>query len=263
MTPGYFFTDQDHASRIARPGRKTVLFLDFDGTMVPIQSDPSSCVLSAALKEKLRLLAVSGGCRLAIVSGRTLPDIRKRVAIRNVYYAGSHGLDISGPSVRYTHPCACSSRQALRKVKQEVSKEIEGVSGARLEDKGFTLCLHFREVAREEVRYVRRAFHGAVARHCGDGPFTVIKGKKVLELTPDAAWDKGQAVLWILRHLGGDHLPIYVGDDRTDETAFKALRKKGLTIRIGTSRKTFADFYLKGCWEVPRLLDLVAASTAR
>lgn len=263
MTPGYFFSDPGHVSRRTMPGRKTVLFLDFDGTMVPIQSDPSGCVLSAALKEKLSHLAGSGSCRLAIVSGRTLPDIKKMVGIRKVYYAGTHGLDISGPGVRYTHPCSRSSRQVLRNVKQAVSKEIEGVRGAWLEDKRVTLCLHFREVAQEEVRPVRKAFHDAVARYCGDGPFSVIKGKKVLELTPDASWDKGEAVLWILRHLGGDHFPIYVGDDRTDETAFKALRKKGLTIRIGTSRKTFADFYLKGCWEVSRLIDLVATSAAR
>ena len=83
---------------------------------------------------------------------------------------------------------------------------------------------------------------------------TVIKGKKVMELTPNVSWDKGSAALWILRQLKDKCLPIYIGDDQTDETAFKALNKKGITIRIGRSKKTAAEYYLKGHWEVPRLL---------
>jgi trehalose 6-phosphate phosphatase/alpha,alpha-trehalase len=69
------------------------------------------------------------------------------------------------------------------------------------------------------------------------------------------SWDKGKAVLWVLQRFNDKCLPVYVGDDQTDETAFKSLRKKGITIRVGKSKKTFADYYLKGYWEISRLLQ--------
>ncbi|MEW6118428.1 MAG: trehalose-phosphatase [Nitrospirota bacterium] len=84
-----------------------------------------------------------------------------------------------------------------------------------------------------------------------------MKGKKVLELLPDIMWDKGSAVLWILRRLEDVHLPVYVGDDVTDENAFRAIGNKGITIRVGTSKKTCAQYYLKTSREVQRLLQMV------
>jgi len=86
---------------------------------------------------------------------------------------------------------------------------------------------------------------------------TVIKGKKLLELIPDVSWNKGKATLYILQRLKEDYLPIYIGDDQTDETAFKALCRRGITIRVGKSKKTLADYYLKDHREVLRLLKQI------
>ncbi|EQB63077.1 MAG: hypothetical protein RBG1_1C00001G0656 [candidate division Zixibacteria bacterium RBG-1] len=257
--PSYFF-EGNHLHKI-KAGQKFALFLDFDGTLVPIQKDPAKCFLSEKVKEQLRLITRSKYCYLSILSGRSLSDIRKRVGIRTIYYGGNHGLDISGPGVRYTHPKALKAESIIKGVKQQLKKEIKGIGGAWLEDKKFTLSLHFRSVKKEGIPFVKNIFDKTVAEFLEKKSLAEIKGKKVLELVPEVSWDKGTAVLWILQRLKDNSLSIYIGDDQTDETAFKALSKRGITIRIGSSKRTFADYYLKGHWEVSQLLKQIQKVT--
>jgi len=257
--PSYFF-EGNHLHKI-KAGQKFALFLDFDGTLVPIQKDPAQGFLSEGIKKQLRLLANSDRCYISIFTGRSLSDIRKRVGIRKIYYGGNHGLDISGPAVRYTHPKALKAESIIKGVKQQLKKEIKGIGGAWLEDKKFTLSLHFRSVKKEGIPFVKNIFDKTVAEFLEKKSLAVIKGKKVLELVPEVSWDKGKAVLWILQRLKDNSLPIYIGDDQTDETAFKALGKRGITIRIGSSKRTFADYYLKGHWEVSQLLKQIQKVT--
>jgi trehalose-phosphatase len=247
------------------------LFLDFDGTLVPIQKDPAQCFLSEEIKRQLRLLANSKHCYLSILSGRSLSDIRKRVGIRKIYYGGNHGLDISGPGIRYTHPKALVAISIMKDVKQQLQKKIKDIEGAWLEDKKFTLSLHFRSVKKNNITLVKKVFYKTVKKGtgfllatCGNDrgrvflenkSLTVIKGKKVLELIPGALWDKGRAILWLLQRFKDRCLPIYIGDDQTDETAFKTLKESGITIRVGKSKKTSAKYYLKGSWEISQLLQ--------
>ena len=83
----------------------------------------------------------------------------------------------------------------------------------------------------------------------------MLRGKKVLELVPNIHWDKGKAALFLLEKFNKTCLPVYVGDDVTDETAFNALKEYGITIRVGKSKQTQAEYYLRGQWEVLRLLQ--------
>lgn len=184
-----------------------------------------------------------------------LSDIRKRVGIQKIYYGGNHGLDISGPDIRYTHPKALSAKPLMRDVKYLLEKEIAGINGAWLEDKKFTLSLHYRSVKTMDIPLVKRAFYNAACGFFEKKLMAVIKGKKVLELVPDASWDKGKAVLLILEKLKDKCLPIYVGDDQTDETAFKALRNKGITVRVGRSKKTSAQYYLRTQSEISEFFN--------
>lgn len=240
--------------------RKIALFLDYDGTLVPIQRDPSQCVLPDKIKQQLQLLAGSNHCYLTILSGRSLPDIRKRIGIRKIFYGGNHGVDIAGPGMRYTHPKASSTRPVILKIKHLLKKEIADIKGAWLEDKKFTLTLHFRDVKKRDISSVKKVFYKIAKRFIQGKLLTVIKGKKVLELTPDISWDKGKAILYILERLKDKCLPIYIGDDTTDEFAFSAISGKGITIRVGRSAKTFADYYLKGYPEVLRLLQGISSN---
>jgi len=234
---------------------RIALFLDFDGTLIPIQKEPARCFLSDRTKKQLSTLRDSNCCYITIVSGRSLPDIRRRVGIRKIYYAGNHGLEISGPDTRYTNPGALKAKPVIGSARRRLKREINGFEGTWLEDKTYTLSLHFRAVGSGHIPAAKRKFYDIAGEFLKKNLLTVIRGKKVLELVPDVAWNKGKAVSWILRRFGNRCLPIYVGDDRTDETAFEYLQKKGITIRVGKSRTTSAVYYIKGYWEVSRLLD--------
>lgn len=235
--------------------RKIALFLDFDGTLAPIQKNPAESTLPDELRRQLKTLSDTDCCTVSILSGRRLYDIKKMIGIHNIYYGGNHGIDICGPGLRYTHPEAMRVKPLIDNLKKRLEKEIQGIDGAWLEGKLFTLSLHFRAVKPNNIRLVKKIFYRVIGCFPEKGRLSVIRGKKVLELLPNISWNKGEACFWLLKQWGDRYLPVYIGDDTTDETAFKALRKTGITIRIGKSRNTSARFYLKGYWEVPRLLE--------
>jgi trehalose-phosphatase len=252
MPPKYFFEHND--PKLECGSRGIFLFLDFDGTLVPIQNDPAKCVLSLKIKGQLETIALSGKAWIAIVSGRTVNDIRGRVNIQDVYYGGNHGLEISGPLINYTHPDALRGKHLIDKVCREIEQEIGNVEGALIEKKKFGLTLHYRMAKKEDKALIQRAFQRVIAEQPDAQTVAVMRGKKVLELAPNIPWDKGEAALFVIQELKSNYLPIYVGDDATDEAAFKALSEDGTTIRVGRSKKTAAKYYLKGQWEVPRFL---------
>ena len=252
MPPEYFFENNDQ--KLECGPRGFFLFLDFDGTLVPIQNDPTKCVLSPKIKGQLEAIALSGKACMAILTGRTVSDVRDRVNIQDVYYGGNHGIEISGPLVNYTHPDALSGKHIIDRVCRKIEQEIANIEGAFIEKKKFGFTLHYRMAHKEDKALIQRAFHRITAENSDAQTVTVMRGKKVLELAPNVSWDKGIAALFILQELKRNYLPIYVGDDLTDETAFKILNEDGITIRIGRSKKTAAKYYLKGQWEVARFL---------
>ena len=251
--PAYFFGEG--ASRLrADSGRRMALFLDFDGTLVPIRKDPSGCALSAETKKLLRSLAGSDLHFVSILSGRELGDVRSRVGIRNICYGGNHGLEISGRGMRFVHPEAMKVLPAIDAAARRLNKEFAGHDGVRIERKKYSVSLHYRLAGRESASRIKKDFYRIADELSLADRFAVMKGKKVLELMPGISWDKGQAALWILKKLQGRYLPVFVGDDTTDETAFEALGDRGITVRVGRSVKTSAHFYLKHCGETLRLL---------
>lgn len=257
--PDYFFGGGANPVAGISPGRKIALFLDFDGTLVPIRKDPDKCVLSKEMKEQLQSLANSDRHFVTILSGRTLSDIRARVGIRNICYGGNHGLAISGKGLRFVHPGALSAKAIISKAGRRLEKEIACFDGTWIERKKFTLSLHYRMADKREVLRLKKAFFGVAAEFSGKGLLIIMKGKKVLELMPNISWDKGRAALLILNKLQGEYLPIFVGDDVTDEAAFKALKNSSVTVRIGRSKRTLARFYLKDYQETSRLLKTIGA----
>lgn len=236
---------------------RIALFLDFDGTLVPIQEDPAKCVLPSYIKRQLEELVVSGRCSIFILSGRSLSDIEKKVGVRGIYYGGNHGLVIAGPNIGYIHSGVISAKPIIDRIRRRLEMEIGDIEGAWIERKKFTFTLHYRTVKKEDLKSVKKIFYKAVSDFSGKLPLIVIKGKKVLELYPDLSWNKGTAALWLLDQLGNKCLPIYVGDDITDESVFKTLYEKGVTVKVGWSKKSAAKYYLKGQGEVAPLLQYV------
>ncbi len=263
----------DHADELlARfAGRQPVLFLDYDGTLTPIVERPEDAVLSGVMRDVLERLAAR--FPVAVVSGRGRPDVTERVGLDGIYYAGSHGFDIAGPSgTEAPFEKAASAVPAIEQVARSLETELAAIPGAQVEPKRFTVAVHYRRVAAGDVAAVEQAVDRQVAAH---PELRKAGGKKVWEIRPAIDWDKGRAVQWLLAVLARARelspakiLPVYLGDDETDEDAFRALARHtppGLGILVASAsdpdaeaRATAATFRLEDPDEVRRFLERLA-----
>jgi len=234
------------------------LFLDYDGTLTPIVKKPGMAELSRPRRNLLKKLSRSPRFLVAIVSGRMLKDITKRVGIKGIYYVGNHGFEIKGPKLKFTHPKAKTAKPLLRKIKKEMHRRFKDIKGIIIEDKILTMSLHYRLVKRSDAAKVKKSFLDIVHPFRRAKKIRITKGKKVFEIRPNAKWHKGAAVLWLIRKMGKKIIPVYIGDDTTDEDAFYALRKRGATFRVGKNKKTLAKYRLKNVNEVYKFLELAA-----
>jgi len=209
-------------------GRQPVVFLDYDGTLTPIVERPEDAVLSEAMRRVLERLAER--FPVAVVSGRGRPDVEARVGLHGIYYAGSHGFDIAGPSgADVTFEAAAETVPVIEQVTRTLEEDLAGIPGAQVEPKRFTVAVHYRRVAPEDVERVETIVDRQVAAH---PELRKAGGKKVWEIRPAIDWDKGRAVQWLLAVIArargltpGTILPVYLGDDETDEDAFRALAR--------------------------------------
>jgi alpha,alpha-trehalase len=236
---------------------KYFLFLDYDGTLTPIVKTPQQAVLSKTRRAALSKIALAPHITLAVISGRMISDLKKRVGLKGIYYAGNHGFEIQGPRVNITHRKALSAKPLLRKIKAELKKSLKGIRGMIIEDKILTLSLHYRLVKARDFRTICRLFPKIVAPYKKTNKIRITHGKKVFEIRPNIAWDKGKAVLWFLKKIAkkSKAIPVYIGDDTTDEDAFKVLKRKGVTIRVGKTRKTHAQQHLRNVNAVYKFLE--------
>lgn len=238
--------------------RRLALFLDFDGTLTPIVERPDLAVLSAPMRVTLQRLARL--CGVAVVSGRDLDDIRERVGVAELAYAGSHGFDIVGPA-GYGHAPAAAQAAVpdLDAAEHELRARVAEVRGALLERKRFGLAVHFRMVAPGGEVAVERAVDAALR---GRPRLEKRHGKKVFELLPAIAWDKGAAVQWLREAFGwagAETMSMYIGDDVTDEDAFRVLRNDGVGIVVSdVARSTAAHYRLNDPQQVAQFLNSLA-----
>ncbi len=238
-------------------GRKVVVFLDYDGTLTPIVERPELAKLSKEMRQALRDLA--GKCTLAIISGRDLADVRDLVDIDGILYAGSHGFDISGPAGHMEYQQGRAYLPSLDRAERSLQEKLSDIPGCQVERKHFAIAVHFRRVDDGQVPGVEAAVDEVLAAH---EDLRKTGGKKIFELRPDIEWDKGKAITWILQQLGlndEDVLPFYLGDDLTDEDAFRELREKGITILVkDENRPTVAHYAVENPEEVRLFLHMLA-----
>lgn len=226
-------------------GRKVAVFLDYDGTLTPIVDDPGNAVLTDSMREVLVDLA--DRMPVAVISGRDRPDVQRLVGISTIYYAGSHGFDIAGPDGMEAGPEQGKDfLPVLDEAEGELKERLDAVSGAWVERKKYSIAVHYRKVAEPDVENVKQAVEETAALH---RELRQSGGKKIFELQPEMDWHKGRALLWLLRELELDRpdvIPLYIGDDVTDEDAFRSLKRRGLGVVVmDTPRDTEAQYRLK------------------
>jgi trehalose 6-phosphate phosphatase len=238
---------------------RLMLFFDFDGTLAAIAPTPGEAVLPREKQVLLEKLAASDRCTAAVVSGRALSDVKQKVDVSGIVYVGNHGLEIDGRGYGVLHPSLTRVRLVLRAIREELTGRLASIEGVVLEDKGSILAVHFRSVREEERSLVAPIVSDVVREHAPEGGLTLAGGKMVIEIRPSIGWNKGTVVTWLLaeehkRRPRTRLVPLYLGDDRTDEDAFAALAGEGITVLIGEPRESHADYYLRDVREVGELV---------
>jgi len=234
--------------------KKVVVFLDYDGTLTPIVDDPEKACLSDSMRAVLK--TVADHFPLAVISGRDLSDIQNLIGMQDIYYAGSHGFDIVGPGgMRMHHQKGANCLPSLDRAEKALKEKVNLVPGAWIERKRFSIAIHYRKVKDDDVASVKEMVTEIVGRHTD---LRRADGKKVLELQPKIDWHKGKALLWLLDKLeldNADVVPIYMGDDVTDEDAFTTLQDRGIGIVVmDQPRPTNAQYRVDDPGEVEQFL---------
>lgn len=239
--------------------KRLAVFLDYDGTLTPIVSRPDQAVLSEEMRQVVTRLAEL--CAVGVISGRDLQDVRRLVGIESIYYAGSHGFDITGPDGKASQAHEGDRfLPELDAVERELRDELADIEGALLERKKFSIAVHYRQVDDERVGDVETVVDRILDGHSG---VRKTYGKRVFDLQPNIDWNKGKALLHVLSELGldeADVLPMYLGDDVTDEDAFEVLRGRGVAIYVlDGSHETTAAYTLENADEVGRFLQALSS----
>ncbi len=233
-----------------------ILFCDYDGTLTPIVRHPDEAHFDPSRQELLARLAAHAQTTVAIISGRVLHDVQTRVGLPQLLYAGNHGLEIAGATFHYVNPVAEASRARIQELALLLEEPLRAIPGVWIENKQLTLTVHTRQVAEGDQNKVCEVLMESLIDSI---PFVEVTGGiKIFEIRPRAQWNKGTAVRWIRDHLGQPGaMTLYLGDDLTDEDAFKSL-PEGINVRVGSPTETAANYYLPSPHEVHRFLAWLA-----
>ena len=236
--------------RRLRATDRWLLLLDFDGTLVPMVDDPNGVSLDPPVQRVLCQLARHRGSSVYIMSGRRLADLRRRVRIPGVRLLGLYGWEKPGATL------PPEQKRLLRRAKRWLAQWLPALPGIELEDKGFALAVHYRGARLPVVRLAGLIV--LLARDLSRAGLHLLKGKNIWELLPRAVGGKGRATQGLLEGLPADTMPIFIGDDTTDESAFAVIRH-GLAVRVGGPTKTQAPFCLRNPGEVREFLERLEA----
>ena len=248
---------------IATKGQVLVA-LDFDGTLSDIVARPEDAQLTEARRQLLRELNSRPRFAVAVISGRTLDDLRERVGLDDIAYAGHHGLEIAGPGFRHVPPEAEAFRETATRLGGTLEAQIGRIPGVIFEHKGVSLSVHYRLVEGEQRATVQRAIRDIVTPAASAGDVRIVLGKEVVNMLPPVEWHKGSALRWLMElldsipHRVGGIFPIYIGDDVTDEDAFPVARETGIAARVGPpTSDSAAEYSLADTAEVEATLRAI------
>ncbi len=239
---------------------RVLLLFDYDGTLTPIVARPETATLPDETRGLLLELAGMERFVVGVVSGRGLADLEALVAVPGLVYAGNHGLEIRGGGMDFVHPEAPAFEASLAEVAQLLERELSDVPGVVVDNKRLTLTVHFRNAPDSHGALVDGTVVAAAAPYVDAGRMKITRGKKVVEVRPNLDWGKGEAIERIREDCGDSPLPMFFGDDQTDEEGFAAVQNAGgIAVFVGLERDaTLALHRLDSPAEVGRVLALLA-----
>lgn len=254
--------DDELSRRLAE--RRPAVFLDYDGVLTPIVARPEDAVWSDTMRQTVRDLAER--CSVCIVTGRDRDVVQQLMGVDDLVVAGSHGFDIWSPTDgQIAHDVLDDFTELIAEVTDLLHTRVADLAGVTVEPKRASVAVHYRQAAPEVGERVGEIVDTILAEN--PDRLSVVPGKMVYELKPAVDWNKGRAVLHLIEVLGldGDDVaPMYLGDDITDEDAFRALDGRGVGILVGSptdpemaGRRTDAHYGLASVEEVQRFLSTV------
>ncbi len=257
----YLFGSWENIVKRIREASHILLVFDFDGTLTPIVDTPEMAILKEQTRKLLKSLTRNRKFTLAIISGRSITDLQSKVAVPSIIYAGNHGLEIEGLGLNFAHPITDEIRPIMRLIGLVLKKALGGIRGVIVEDKGITLSVHHRLVDGEKTEKVEDIVENTLGVATALGKVRTTAGKKVHEVRPNVSWDKGKAVKYIMKRYGrggrrSGILPIYLGDDLTDEDAFRVVESYGgVAVYVGgENNRSIASYYLNSSDEVEQMI---------
>lgn len=240
--------------------RRILIGFDFDGTLAPIVQDPDQACMPHEIRSALERLLSSDGVYVAVLSGRSLDDLRERVNLNDVILAGDHGLRIRFPDGEEYKPLPREINVELAVLRERLEAASFALTGIYVEPKEYSLTVHYRAAPPGTGSRLEEILSASIE----GTPFRLRAGRMCWEINPGVNWNKGSAYEWIRRHCLGDINPafeLYVGDDRTDEDVFPRLQDRGFPILVLSGEKsgsTAARFCINAQEEVGILVEKIA-----
>jgi trehalose 6-phosphate phosphatase len=250
----YLFDAWEQFSQSVRNAGGLWLGTDYDGTLAPISDDPAEKTLSAETHEALKALLKIPALRISVISGRDLANLRERVGIPFLGYAGNHGLEFEWADEREEHPESDRFREVVQRLATELSEQTSQMPGVVIQDKGVSLTAHFKRAA--HFKDPLKAIIEATLQPADD--FKVRGSLTAWDVRPYTTWNKGTALRQLRRKQTSLAWPsVFLGDDRSDEDAFAVLSETDFGILVGEPRQTHAKYHLKSHHEVTEFLQRV------
>lgn len=256
--PEYLFDHTQEIFESIEQADETVLFLDYDGTLVSFKDKPTEVITPAKVRTVLKKLIQIPTFTVFIVSGRTLHEIKNLLDIEGLSFAALHGLQIElSDGKSFSWKTAERAKPFLEKIKEKALYEFKNEKGIYIEDKEFTLAFHYRLLPEKKIKEATEKFIKTVEKIDKENMLEIIRGSKVVEARPKG-WHKGKATEHILNNIGYTNIfPVYIGDDTTDEDAFRYIGNHGLTIFVSNNSKksSSAQYWLKNPDDVLLFLE--------
>lgn len=260
--PKHVFKKQKEILNRISKSKKILFFLDYDGTLVHFKNNPNDVKIPKKVKKILQQYTDKKKYELIIITGRILKDIKEKIKIKDIHLVALHGLHIQfNNGTEKIIQRAKHIQKQLSKIKKEANTLFAEEPNIQIEDKKYTLAFHYRLLSKKKISSAKNQFIQLIQKYNQNDSIQIMKGDKVIEARP-TDWNKGNAVaLFIQKENQNDSslLPIYIGDDTTDEDAFLYLKQNGLTIYVKNSSplQTNAQYWLKNPNEVYKFLSMI------